>query len=428
MIGIFDYYLIPLAIFLNATTVQIGILVSVPSLLSALSQLFAVKVVHLAGNRKKLILSVILWQIIFLLPIPILAVVTLPRSVELLVLLVIMFRVLGSIMGPAWGSMVSDYLPENRRGKFFGYRARIIAISGIVGVGFWGAFLSFMNKISEAWGLFAVFLSAALCRMISLYYMSRMVELPHVSRREDHFTFWMFIRRFKESNFVKFILFVASLTFATQLSSAYFSVYMLKELHFGYIGYMSVHLASVLTGLLSFPVWGRHADQVGNAKVLKSTSFLIPLIPLFWIFGRDVFTLIVIEMFSGFVWGGFNLCATNFIYDAVTPSKRVRCLSYFNLITGFALFGGAFLGGYLAYRLPTIGDYSPLVTLFIISGICRFLAHFILSRHFQEVRGSYTKVRSVRLFLSVIGVHSIIGRNIEWGPFPMLRRFIMRKT
>ncbi len=429
MIGIFDYYLIPLAIFLKASTPQIGLLMSVPHLLSSLSQIFAVRAIEIAGSRKKLLIKSLVVQIMFLFAIPCLALAPVPHKVELLILFVAVFRVIGSLMGPAWGSIVSDYLPEDLRGQFFGKRAQIISVSGIVALGVWGLFLAFMNKISEGWGLFVVFLSAAICRVLSLYYMNRLVELPHKAHGDAQFTFWMFIRRFRESNFVKFILFAAAITFATQLSSAYFSVYMLNELKFSYVTYMSVHLAAILMNLISFPIWGQHADLIGNAKILKLTSLLLPISPLLWIFNSHWAALIAIEMFSGFVWGGFNLCMTNFIYDAVQPAKRVRCLCYYNMINSIALFAGASLGGFLAYKLPSLGPgKSPLLTLFLVSAVCRVAAHFILSPHFQEVRSSYHKVDNAKLFMSVVGVRPIMGMNVEFGIYPKLRRLLGKQT
>jgi MFS family permease len=132
--------------------------------------------------------------------------------------------------------------------------------------------------------------------------------------------------------------------------------------------------------------------------------------------------LVGIEAASGFVWGGFNLCATNFIYDAVTPGKRVQCLCYFNLINGIALFAGASLGGFLATHLPSLGGNSPLVTLFLVSAVCRLLVHFIFAPHFREVRKTYHKVKSARLFISVLGVRSLLGQNTEEPAFPLLRK------
>jgi MFS family permease len=421
MIGIFDYYLIPLAVFLNASTEQNGLLISIPSLLAAFSQFFAVMSVEKMGGRKRLLLKGALIQAIFLIPIAFLVLFHFKNQMGVLIIFVTVFRVIGSLIGPAWGSLVSDYLPNNLRGEYFGHRSQLVAISGLLNLWFWGIFLTAMNKISIATGFFVIFVSAAIARFISAHYLSRMIELPTTHNpAEERFTFWMFIRRFRESNFVKYIFYISSITFAVQLSAAYFNVYMLRDLKLTYTNYMLVNLSSMLIGLLIVPIWGRHADAFGNVKILKLTGLLIGISPLFWIFAQQPWQLMLIEAFSGMVWGGFNLCSANFIYDAVSPPKRVQCLGYFNLINGLAVFAGAGLGGYLADKLPPLNG-SPLLTLFFISSILRFAAHGLLASSFKEVRTEIGKVRSVKLFLSVLGVRPIMGLNLEWPIFSKLR-------
>ena len=419
MIGIVDYYLIPFALLLGASNPEIGILVAVPNLLSSISQFFAVQAVRFAGNRLRLILYGVFVQALTLLPLGLLAYANVSKRILFLTLAITLFKTIGSLIGPAWGSLVSEYLPANRRGAYFGWRSRVVGSAGLVNLCFWGAFLYYWKRADSAAGAFLLlFIAAGVARLVSLYLMAKMEDLPFHPTRESEFTFWMFVRRFRESNFVKFVLFVAALTFATNLAAPYFSVHMLKNLHFNYLNYMTVHLASVVTSLIAFPVWGRHADHVGNARILKTTSFFIPIIPLLWLLPRSPLPLFFVEMFSGLVWGGFNLCATNFIFDAVTPSKRVRCLGYFNLINGVAVFLGASIGGYLSTRLPPVFG-MPLLTLFILSSGARLLAHFFLSATFTEVRADARPASSLDLFFSVVGIRPMFGRNGEvYGLIP----------
>lgn len=421
MMGVIDYYMIPLALFLGASTQQIGFLVAIPNLVSALSQFMAVRAVKLAGSRLRLLVGGIGVQAMLMLPLAFIGLRNFPYRVELLIVLTTFFRLLGTLIGPAWGSLVSDYLPENLRGNYLGYRSRASGLAGIVGISFWGLLLYLLKKISSAWAFSALFAGATFFRMVSFYYMRKMTDLPMHHTREHDFTFWMFIRRFRESNFVKFIFYVAGITFATQMAVPYFSVYMLRDMKLNYLMYMGVHLSSVLTGLISFPIWGKHADVVGNAHILKITSFFLPILPLLWIAAPNGPCLALVEMFGGFVWGGFNLCSANFIYDAVSPQKRVRCLGYFNLITGAAVFAGASIGGYLADKLPPIWG-KPLGGIFLLSAFFRFCADFFLSNHFQEVRRTARKVSSGKLFFSVAGIRPILGENTEPDILPPLRQ------
>lgn len=418
MTGVVDYFLIPFALVLGASTEEIGFLVAVPNLLSSVVQFVAVQAVDWAGSRMKLLLFGFLIQALVLIPVGLLSYVGVSSRLVVLIALITVFKSVGSILGPAWGSLVSEYLPPHRRGHYFGFRARVLGVTTLVNLTVWGVFLTLWKKpFGTASGFLVLFLAAGIARLVGMSYMAKMIELPFQRKREDEFTFWMFLRRFKESNFVKYVFYVAGITFATNLSAPYFTVHMLRDLKFSYLGYMAVSLAPVVTGLVSFPVWGRHADQVGNARILKITSVLIFLIPILWLSPRSPLPLVFVEGFSGFVWGGFNLCATNFIYDAVSPGKRVRCLGYFNLINGIAIFAGASAGGWLSSRLPVF-DGLPILSLLVVSAAARFLANLFLSRHFKEVRVEARQVTSLQLFFSVVGIRPIFGRNEEIPALP----------
>ena len=58
VVGIFDHYLIPYGLFLGAGPAQVGFLVASPSLLAALAQLLAVRAVHAAGTRHRLLVAI----------------------------------------------------------------------------------------------------------------------------------------------------------------------------------------------------------------------------------------------------------------------------------------------------------------------------------------------------------------------------------
>ena len=75
----------------------------------------------------------------------------------------------------------------------------------------------------------------------------------------------------------------------------------------------------------------------------------------------------------------------NFMMEAVSPEKRIRCLSYFNLMNSAAVFMGASFGGLLFHHLPPLFGYSFL-TLFLISCVGRFLVMSLIADKVQEVR------------------------------------------
>ncbi|MSR77203.1 MAG: MFS transporter [Candidatus Omnitrophica bacterium] len=413
MLAVMDNYLIPLGLFLGASPKQIGLLVAFPNLLSSIVLLFAIHAVKRAGSQLRFLIFATLLQALILIPVCFLPLMPSGAlAISFLILLITIFRMTGNLISTVWQSLISHYLPPEGRGNYFGWRSQVSTLASVLGVAGGGLLLYFFDRSgsSKKLGFILLFVSATVCRLISSYLMSKMedVTIPH--DRTHDFTFWMFIMRIRESNFVKFVLFVASISLTTNLASPYFNVYILKELNFSYLQYMIVMLLTTLVGWIAFPIWGRHADHVGNAKILHITSLLIPLVPFLWLFSKNFYYLIAVEIYAGFIWAGFNLCSVNFIFDAVTPGKRTRCLSYFNLINGAAIFIGASLGGFLAEHLPPLWG-SRFYSLFALSTLLRFISHSFLSGKFQEVRKTHRKISSLDLFFSVAGIKPILGRN-----------------
>lgn len=411
MLGVTDNYAIPFALFLGATVQQVGLIGGFPNLLGAISQLWVPRMVERMGGRLRFLVRTVSAQAAALVVTAFLAWVDLPYRVEALLCLLTLFTVSGALARPAWGSLMSEYLPKHKRGSYFGRRnlgLGMVNVASMIGAGF---LLYRSREPTPLIGFFVIFMIAGVCRFVSAGYVAQMSDVPQKRDPASDFTFLMFLARFRESNFVKFVAFVAGLTFAAYLASPFFAVYMLRELHFSYLTYTVIQVVSTVAGLIALPWWGRHADLVGNARILRLTGFVATLIPLLWLVSRNILYLTLVQAVAGFAWSGVTLCASNFIYDAVTPQKRVRCIGYFNVITGTALFLGASLGGLLAARLPPVQG-SSILTLFALSSACRLAFYFALFRRFQEVRPS-REVSLQELFFSVTGVRPLIGLSGE---------------
>jgi len=405
--GVTDQYATPLALFLGATVQQVGWITALPHLLSSLSQFLAVRVIYWIGGRVKLLVRLVSSQASLILCIAILPWLDMTNRVELLLVLLVLAAMCGGLAGPAWGSLMSDYIPSSKRGRYFGWRNRTVGAVTLGSVITSGLILYSFRDVSYSAAFCILFSLAALARYISAFFLKQMDEPPHRTDPATDFTFLMFVARFRESNFLKFVVFSACLTFATYLSAPFFAVFMLRDLQLSYLTYMTLQVCSAFASLVALPLWGRHADLVGNVRVLRLSSFFAAVIPLFWLFSHDLPYLMLIQIWAGFSWSGVTLSVANFIYDAVTPQKRVRCIAYFNVINGMALFLGSSLGGFLASRLPPLFGHS-LLSLFAISCFCRLFFYLLLSRSFREVR-STREVSIQELFFSVVGIRPLVG-------------------
>ena len=119
MVGVTDHYATPAALFLGATVQQVGLITALPSLLSSLSQFFSVRVIYWVGGRLKLLVRLVFFQASLIVSIAILPLLDISHRVELLLLFFIFAAVCGGLAGPAWGSLMSDYVPAAQARAIF---------------------------------------------------------------------------------------------------------------------------------------------------------------------------------------------------------------------------------------------------------------------------------------------------------------------
>lgn len=411
MMGLITDYVTPYALALKAQSSQIGILSASPNLVSSLVQLKSADFVEKLKSRRKIINVFVFLQALAGLPIIFIPYLFKSQQVLALIIFFTLFASLNAVALPAWSSLMSEYIPYKMRGRYFGWRNKILGAVTIICAFASGLILHYFKKSNILTGFLVIFSAATLSRFISWYFLTKMYEPPHKTGKEHYFSFLDFVKRVKESNFAKFVIFVAALSFCVNLSAPFFSVFMLRDLKFSYITYTIVVVTASIAQISTIGRWGKMADRIGNIRIIKLTSLIIASLPFWWVVNHNPAYLVFVQALGGFAWAGFNLCATNFIYDAVTAQKRVRCIAYFNVFSGLALCLGALIGGSIANILPAILGYK-LLALFLISGILRLLAILLLVKKIKEVR-STEKIGSRDLFYSVVGIKPLFGVTQE---------------
>jgi MFS family permease len=313
-----------------------------------------------------------------------------------LILFVTLSTVAGGIANPAWGSMMADLVPMRLRGRYFAARGRIMGIITLVLSLIGGGILQLFAG-NPFVGFAILFSGAAFFRLLSFYFLAGQYESPVIEEEAEAPSLFQIFKRVGSSNLGKFTLYIALINFAANISSPFFPVYMLSELKFSYTAYVINVSFFAIAVMLFQTYWGRRADWAGNIKVITVTSFLVPIVPLFWLVSTNQLFLIAAQIFSGFAWGGFNLASVNFVYDVSEKGNRTKYIAVYNTITGLAICLGALVGGYVVSLLPRI-EGSQLLSLFAVSGILRGIIAIFLLRLIFEVR-RVPKVNSVDFLL-----------------------------
>ncbi len=428
MLGMGEAYLAPFAIYLGANNLIIGVLAAAPLLAGSLAQLWVASALDRATSRRAY--SVVPAVIQALAFVPLFA---LPRLMpgagpELLVAAALLYYVAGSIGVPPWNSWIADLVEPSERGDYFGYRNKLKTIFQIGGVAAAGLCLAFARRTGqEALGFAAIFAVSLAARLVSAWQMNAMAEPAYVPpARADAFSFTDFVRRAPAGNFGRFTIYVALLLAATNIAGPFFTPYMLSDLHFTYVQFTLASTAFVVSQAVTMHNWGKLADRFGNRRVVAACGIALPIIPLLWLLSTSLIAIVAFQIVSGVLWAGFYLGVANFLFDAVTPAKRARCVAYYNTLTNLGLFVGALLGGFIAHHLPdaivVFGWKAPLASklqlLFLISGVARLLVSVALLPAFREVR-DVEPSSSLGVIVQIIGMQPI--RGVRIGVFSGVR-------
>jgi MFS family permease len=213
------------------------------------------------------------------------------------------------------------------------------------------------------------------------------------------------------------VLYLGLMTFSVFVSAPFFTPYMLNDLQLSYMAFTVVSATAIIAKVLSMPIWGHAADRFGAKRVLSLTGYLMPLVPVLWLVSNDLLWLIAIQVYSGFIWGGFEIAVFSFIFDTTTPQKRATCVAYYNMINGMAMISGTLLGSFIVRIHDVLA--SPYLLVFLASGLLRCAASLVFLPRLREVRSVET-IGYSRLFLKV--VTSMTTEGLVYGLIPFRKR------
>jgi len=399
MEGFGNRYITPYALTLGASNFFIGLISTLPILLGNLFQLHTLSLLK-TRKRKTIVYISTFIQSLFWLPLILIGMIYLiysnlsPIFPILLLIIYSIIVISGAVASPAWNSWMKDLIIKDT-GKYFGIRNRVVNLVIILSMFTAGIILNFFNQRFVLLGFSIIFFIAMIGRLISSYLLFNQYEPNYTYSKESHYTLKSFIKRIPKSNFGLFVVFISLTSFAISIASPFFAVYMLKNLNFNYIQFTIVTISSIISTILFMPSWGKFADKYGNIKVLKITGFLIPIIPFLWIMTIFLISipveiivlyLLIIELFSGFVWSGFNLSSAIFIYDAVSREKMAVSITYFNILNSLGAFIGAIIGGLIASLKLSLFNLDTLIFIFLLSGILRIIIAISFGNKIKEVR------------------------------------------
>jgi hypothetical protein len=131
--------------------------------------------------------------------------------------------------------------------------------------------------------------------------------------------------------------------------------------------------------------------------------------------------LVLVQLFSGACWAGFDLCSCNFIYEAALPGKRLKYIAYHKALTTLFMALGALTGAcLLGFMRPVLGH--NILALFVLSGVLRLAITMVMFPKLREVRGTMRSALEQPVMVTVpdaaiVNRQALLYRPKEWSTF-----------
>ncbi len=380
--GLTSNYIVPFALSLGFTPGLVAILSSLPQLFGASAQILSDKLSQFLKSRHKVLYYASTIESFHWLIVSLIALFSINYP-ALLIILIVLDTIMMNIQSPIWNALMGDTVPGNKLGKYFSERNIITGLSGFILTLLAGFILSKFSSFSNGLGFFIIFFLAFASSFIASKYQRKFYDPNPSAYKSEPYTLVQFIKNSKQNNFGSFTIFYSLYRFSVNIAAPFFTIYMLQILKFDYFIFTIVTVSAAISSFLSMKWWGSLIDKYGSRSIFTLTSLIIPAIPLAWIFTADWRIISGIEIFSGFIWAGFNLSCSTFMLESVNSKQRIKFYAYNNMISGFAVFIGTIIGSFLL-TLPEILFSSSYLFVFFVSSIMRFLVAFTLTPRIKE--------------------------------------------
>jgi hypothetical protein len=278
-----------------------------------------------------------------------------PGARDILFGVIVALSSLGNaVCAVAWSASMSELVPLQLRGRYFGRRNMIYGFWTLVVLLAVGRIADWTHNSLAVLGV--VFAVAAVARLIGLYFFSRMA-FPSAATTPHHEAAHLrgFVEPLTNGNYLRFLAFNGAFGLFLFMGMPFYNVFVLRELSFSLGDLTVMTTIANLAGLLSVNTWGPLTDRFGVKPVMTwSVGVWCLVASLLWLFTGPSLRLLAYPSFViyGFMWTLFQLLQFTFMLKMAPPGRRTYFISTFYATTFFLTSLGPVAGGWLLRSLP----------------------------------------------------------------------------
>ncbi len=373
-------FLAGLALYLGANSFQIALISGIPALVTGFSFLAGYLVRQIQSRKILVLWSAGLGRAIYIVLVPFLF-LEIRVKIAFFLALITIASVLMTIAGTTWTSWISDLVPEDQRGRFFGVRNAVLGVTGVFAGYAAGRGMDFLKASGrESLGYALAFSLAIVMGLISTLLLVRQPE-PKLSPRPAARIKEVVFGPLQEPQFRRLTVFLAIWFLTGTLASPFYLVHLIKNLRFGFAAIAIYSMIGGVIGVLFQIFWGKAIDRFGSRPVTVLNFALVGVMPFLWLFATPGFRLpIWIDgVLNGVVWTGASLGLWNLLLDlADNPARKESYFAIYSVVTGLGAFVASLVAGTLAqllgrFHLVIAGaDFYNYDVMFLLAGFARF--------------------------------------------------------
>ncbi|MFC6334541.1 MFS transporter [Paenibacillus septentrionalis] len=355
-------------LYLGANSKQIGIVLAIPALANLLQVLAAMYMQKLANRKRAFILFTSAHRIVGLSTglIPFIF----PKDLWLtsFIIMFLLYCLINAFAGVIWTSLISDMVPAQVRGKYFGIRNVLTSAVNSAGLYITGVII---DTFPGAAGFNIMFAIAAVTVVMNIIYFNKYPN-PPFEKSEGMKLGTFVLRPFHDRNFFKGLIFLTAWTLIITMTHPFFSYVMLDVLHVPYATVANLVILQTIASMAGFYICGLLSRRFSERTLLLSSLPFLALASLLWSvtnFLPQLLVLILIYLLLGFGLGSYNQQIFIFMIGSSSKAERPIYIAVFSAITGIAGFIGPALGGVVFEELKAYPLWLQEYGLFLLLGI-----------------------------------------------------------
>ncbi|ATP38613.1 MFS transporter [Solibacillus sp. R5-41] len=348
---------------LGATNYQVGLISSLPPLVTLFMTLPAAILLNKAIKQKKLVAFSILAARFVLLLIAFVSYV--PESIAswILLLLIAIMSIPNTLANMGWQSFIGNIIEDHRRAHFFSDRNRLLTIVGLVVTLTIGIVMKDATTSKIAYQI--LFMLTFLIGIIELYFLLKHDEpIREVSIEKKRAMDWSI---FKNNRYVLFLVVALGFNVGWQMAWGLFNIYNVRYAEATIFWVSMFNVGSMIAQIFSFSLWRKWSLKYGNMRVFVWVAFGMSSAPLLTVLSTNHYYLVAMNMLAGFFVAGTTLILFNLLLENSPSEIRTYCITTYNVLLAI-----------IAFASPQIGiwilEAFSMETAMYMSTAVRFLA------------------------------------------------------